>query len=115
MPKNRSTQNVDCLRCSVNYLCLPKNLNAVEVSELNALITHIKTVEKGAHLFHAGDPMHYLYAVYAGCCKDYWLDENGTQRIDNFYLAGDIIGLESIPNRTHFFSLVALQETQFCA
>lgn len=114
MLKSRANLNISCSQCPVKNLCLPKNLIAHEVELLNNMITKIKVVSKGEHIFHAEDPMHALYAVYSGSCKDYWVDENGNERIDNFYLVGDIIGLESLPQRKHFFSLVALEDAQLC-
>lgn len=114
MLKLRITYQVDCSSCLVQYLCLGKNLQKVELAELSTLITHIKVVAKGEHIFRAQDPAQYLYAVYSGSCRDYWLDENGNERIDNFYFPGDIIGLESIPNRKYFLSSSALEASQLC-
>lgn len=114
MIRKRSSQNIDCACCSVDYLCLAKDLRPTEIDELNLLITNFKSVAKNEHAFYAEDTMQYLHAVYSGCCKDYLLDENGIEHIDNFYLPGDIIGLESIPKRKHCFSLVALEDTQLC-
>lgn len=114
MLKNRANNTVDCSRCAVHYLCLAKDLEPAVLAELNEIIASYKEVKKGEHIFHAQDPMNYLYAVYIGFCKDYVVDENGNERIDNFYLPGDIIGLESIPNRRHVFSAIAVEDSKLC-
>lgn len=114
MLKNRSTHNANCNQCAANFLCLPKGLEPSEIDEINALITNYREVSKGEHVYFAQDPLDHLYAVYSGSCKDSWVNENGDERIDNFYLPGDIIGLESIPNRKHFFSLIALEDSKLC-
>lgn len=114
MLKSRVSQNVSCMNCSVNNLCLTRHLMVNEVAEVNELITKIKIVSKGQNIFLADDKMSYLYAVYKGLCKDYWFDENGVERIGNFYLRGDIIGLESLPNKKHLSSLIALEDTELC-
>src|SRR5258708_38251410 len=115
MLKSRSnTGPIHCATCHVKQLCLPRELIDEEVERLNHIIDKIKFAQKGEHIFHVNDDMQNLYAVYSGSCKDYSLDEKGTERIDNFYLPGDFIGLESMPQRKHFFSLVALEDTQLC-
>lgn len=114
MLKNRANQNIYCGNCAVNNLCLTRNLNNEEIRQIDGIISKVKILAKGEHVFHAQDEMDSLYAVHAGSFKDYWLDENGNERIDNFYLPGDIIGLESIANRKHLFSLVALEDSELC-
>jgi CRP/FNR family transcriptional regulator len=114
MFKNRNQHNIHCNQCAVKTLCVARDLNETEVDDINNQITKIKVADKGNHIFHAEDAQHNLYAVYTGSCKDYWLDEDGDERINNFYLPGDIIGLESIPNGKHLYSLVALEDTELC-
>lgn len=114
MFKNRNSQNIHCNQCAVKNLCVAKNLSEIETDDINTQITKIKVADKGNHIFHVEDPQHYLYAVYSGSCKDYCLDEDGSERINNFYLPGDMIGMESIPNQKHLYSLVALENTELC-
>lgn len=114
MPKSRASLNIHCMLCPVSQLCLPGHLEVNEIEQINTVIQKIKFVAKGEHIFHAEEPMHNLYAVRSGSCKDYWLDENGNERIDNFYFPGDIVGIESIPQQKHIYSLSALEDSQLC-
>ncbi|MDR3478448.1 MAG: helix-turn-helix domain-containing protein [Gammaproteobacteria bacterium] len=114
MFKNRNSQNIHCNHCAVKTLCVARDLNPIETDDINNQITKIKVADKGNHIFHAKDLQQNLYAVHTGSCKDYWLDEDGSERINNFYLPGDIIGLESIPNDKHLYSLIALENTELC-
>ncbi len=103
-----------CNQCAVNHLCLPRTLDNAETEHFDALFQKMRTLQKGEHLFHIEDAMSNLYAVASGACKDYWLDANGNEHISNFYLPGDIIGLESLPQAKHFFSLTALEDSEVC-
>lgn len=114
MIKKRSSLNVDCSKCLVKHLCLTRDLSAEEVGYVNDNLANIMVLKKGEHAFHAKDPMKNLYAVHSGSCKEYWVDADGNECVNNFYLQGDIVGLESIPIKQHFFSLVALQDTSLC-
>lgn len=114
MLKIRSANSINCSECAVNFLCLPRNLDIDIIVELNDIIQCYRIVEKGTHVFHAGDKMEHLHAVHSGLCKDYWIDDVGNDHIDNFYFPGDLIGLESLPERKHQFSLIALEDLQLC-
>lgn len=114
MFKSRASQHIHCNRCAVKQLCIARNLPEEDVEQVNQMIGKLKIVSKGEHIFHASDPLEHLCAIYQGSCKDYKLDENGNEKIGNFYLTGDIVGLESLPQRKHLFSLVALEDTQLC-
>jgi len=42
-----------------------------------------------------------LYAIHQGTLKDYYGDENGKEYVNNFYLAGDVLALESVPYKKY--------------
>jgi len=114
MLKIRINQDINCHECPVNYLCLPGHLSVEEIDRINSIITKLRIVSRNEMLFQMEDKLHNIYAVYSGFCKSYWIDESGIEHIDSFYLPGDIIGLESISNRTYSFSTVALRDTKLC-
>jgi CRP/FNR family transcriptional regulator len=114
MRKNRKSNKIDCSKCFVNFLCLPRGLETPDIEALNACIETVLTVKKGEEVYFTGDPMQNILSVYLGSCKSYLIDEKGHERIDNFYLPGDLIGLESIPNRKHLFSLKTLEDSMLC-
>lgn len=114
MLKNRKNNKISCLSCFFSHLCLPATLPADEAQAVNDLILNIKEIKKSEHVFFTHDPMLAIYSVYRGSCKQYTLDETGRERIENFYLPGDIIGLESVSLNKHRYSLMALEDTQLC-
>jgi CRP/FNR family transcriptional regulator len=114
MIKTRESQDVSCKKCPSRSLCLAPGLTPEELSKLNTQIAKILIVNKKDHVFFARDSMPNLYAVYRGSCKEYWIDENGNECITNFYFPGDIIGMESVSNRKHAFSVSALEDSELC-
>jgi CRP/FNR family transcriptional regulator len=85
------------------------------VEQLNAMISNTQIYKSGEHIFHANEKMRYIFAVYEGACKDYWVDYDGNEMINEFYFTGDIIGLDYAHNRSALFSTVALKKTTLCA
>lgn len=114
MIKARNSLNINCFNCKNNSVCLPRGLEKEEIEKLNNIITRVYCFEKGKHIFRRNDSLHNLLAVYSGVTKDYWIDIDGNEHIDNFYFTGDIIGLESIPRRKHVFSGIAVTDVQLC-
>ncbi|MCD6039628.1 MAG: Crp/Fnr family transcriptional regulator [Gammaproteobacteria bacterium] len=113
--KSRVAQNINCFNCCSRHLCIAGgSLNTSEIDYLNGLIQKVVILKKQEHLFHAHSEQKNLYAVYKGSCKEYWIDENGNYCVTNFYFPGDLIGLESISDRTHLLSVVALEPTELC-
>jgi CRP/FNR family transcriptional regulator len=114
MLKARILEQISCQTCPSSHLCIAADLDSEAKSELDALITKVRNPAKGAHVFHIQEPVKNLYAVYSGSCKEYWIDENGNECITNFYFPGDLIGIESISNRKHLFSVSTLEDTVLC-
>jgi CRP/FNR family transcriptional regulator len=114
MFKSRALEHISCLHCPSSSLCIAAELDTEAKVQLDTLITKIQNLTKGDHIFHVQDPVKNLYAVYKGSFKEYWIDENGNECITNFYFPGDLIGIESISNRKHLFSVSALEDTTLC-
>lgn len=114
MNKLRDSANINCATCLNKHLCLPQNLPEEDVKILNEVITKYQFVEKGGHIYRVNEKQDYLYAIYSGSCKDYAISEDGDEYINNFYFAGDIMGLESIPLKRYFFSAKAISDCYLC-
>jgi CRP/FNR family transcriptional regulator len=114
MIQARTLKNISCHTCSASSLCLPAGLEKADIDSLDDLINKVKLFTKGEHVFHIQDEVSNLYAVYQGSCKEYWIDAKGNECITNFYFPGDIIGMESLANRQHLFSVSALEDAELC-
>lgn len=113
--RRRSELNVSCSTCPVAKLCLPKHLQQTDIQHLDQLISHIQLVNPGEHIYYTNDEMKYLFAVRSGAFKDYKVNlMDGNERINNFYFAGDVLGLESLATKKYYFSAQALTLSQLC-
>ena len=114
MLKDRKKLHIHCNECLYQKLCLPRKLTAPEIDELNSFITQVAVFEADEHVYLQNQKMHNLYAVYSGYCEEYWVDENGNECIENFFLPGDILGLEHIAKRKYLFSAIPLTKVELC-
>ncbi len=115
MLKNRISVPVNCSHCPVASLCIAHGLSAEEKEKINAIITRLHVINSGENLYFQDQKMQYIFAIYSGCCKEYFVTEDGEEKIKDFYYPGDLLGLESLSSKKYTFSAIALDESQFCA
>lgn len=106
--------SVSCRDCSLARLCLPADLNAIEVEQLNGLIRRRRPLRRGECLLKRGDAFRCLYAVRSGAIKACMTSADGDERILGFYLPGDLVGLGALGSGRHSCSAVALGITSVC-
>lgn len=109
-----SLNKYTCHTCPVNQLCIAKDVTETELHCLDSIIKKGKRVAKKKHIYQIDHPANYLYAIYKGSCKEYWIDENGNECITNFYFPGDIIGIESLSKPNYMFYTAALENMELC-
>lgn len=115
MVKDRKLVGVHCKFCIYSHLCISRNLVGEELEKLNNIINKMFIIENGSHIYRQNQSVKYIYALYSGCCKEYFIDKNGNEIVNNFYFPGDIIGLESFLSKKFNYSVLALKSTQLCA
>lgn len=103
-----------CDRCAVSSLCLPTGLSKFELEDLESIITSSQIVDKNKKLFSLGENFKALYVVHSGMFKTTSIDENGRERILNFYLPGEIMGLDGIHIDTYKSTATALTMSSYC-
>lgn len=103
-----------CSTCHVKKICFNNALTTEEQITLETLITEIKLVAKGEHICFANDPVKRIYAIFTGIAKEYRLDNRGRELVTEFYLPGNVIGLELLNKNKYPFNVVAIKETAVC-
>lgn len=103
-----------CEFCSVKQICLPDSLCATDLSLLENLVSKKRQIERGELLFKQGQKLQYLYAIRSGSCKSYLLSSQGDEQITNFYLTGELIGIDGIANALHTLTVSALETSSVC-
>jgi len=103
-----------CKDCRVSGLCLPTGLPVHGNSCLGALIGPRLRIRKGAALFNANDPLTTLYAVRCGSFKTSLTTAEGQGVVINFWMPGDVLGLDAIATEHHVCDAVALEDSEVC-
>ena len=67
-----------------------------------------RILQRGAHLYHAGDRVGTPYLVVAGVLKSYLTDEEGQEQVTGFHVPGDIIAFEGLVGRMATCAVLAL-------
>lgn len=106
---------VSCSSCSLSELCLPHGLDADELAQLDALIKHKPTIEKGQTLFRAGETLKAVHAIRSGSFKTVVLTNSGSEQITGFYLPGELVGLDGLGENMHKCTAIALESSTTCA
>lgn len=113
MPKNTDEIN-SCKNCFLSRLCFPQCLSPDDINQFDAITEKKVNIEKGQTLVKVGDPLTNIFAVKSGSCKSVHFDNKGNQRINSFFLPGEIIGLEALHTKAHVSELVALEDSKLC-
>lgn len=106
---------VACSQCALGDLCLPRGLSEREMSEFERIVNKLRPLQKGEHIFRAGEEFRSIAAVRSGCFKSYVIDHEGEEQVLGFHLAGEIMGLDAIHSTYHTANVVALDTSSVCA
>ncbi|MES2759875.1 MAG: helix-turn-helix domain-containing protein [Pseudomonadota bacterium] len=103
-----------CMACSAYKACLPGLFSAHEALQFEQLLVGRRRVARHASLYHEHDRFEMLYAVRYGQFKLLCRDSSGSQRVAQFYMPGDLVGLDAIATGRHRFRLMALENSEVC-
>ena len=101
-------------QCSLGQLCLPKNLNEKDIREFEQIVQKLRPLQRGEHVFRAGEPFRSIVSVRSGSFKSYVITEEGEEQVLGFHLPGELIGLDAIHSCKHVANVVALDTSAVC-
>ncbi len=105
---------LNCQNCSIKDYCLTPESVGGQLSELKHSVKKRRIIHKGHLLFLAGQPRRNAYVIRKGSIKCYDLDPSGKERVGDFHLTGEVIGLEDLDTSTHHCFAVALEDSEIC-
>ncbi|MBE9568533.1 MAG: helix-turn-helix domain-containing protein [Proteobacteria bacterium] len=108
-----SLEVLSCCSCNIRGGCLAEQLTIAHDHSYQ-VVKNRKALSKGSHIFRGGDDTKAIYVVSSGSIKSYMLMENGEEQVVNFYLPGDVFGLDAMGSNSHISSTVALEATTIC-
>ncbi len=109
---NRNVAN--CGICVRFNRCVGYGLDSRETNPKPEIGGSRKLYRRGDILFREGDEFQYLYAVYSGAVKTHKTTLHGERQIIDFYLPGDIVGLDAITDEQYTCEAEALNTTSMC-
>jgi len=100
--------------CSLRAVCMPLDLTATEVEELDNVVLAIRNVRCGKTLFRARDAFQSLYAVRTGSFKTVVMHRDGYEQVTGFQIPGDPLGLDGVCAGMHNCDAIALEDSTVC-
>ena len=111
---NQRRTVITCTNCRLNRYCLPAALNKSNIKQLEAIVEHNCSYEKGDHLYRQKANFKSVYVVRSGSFKSYAFRYNGKGRVNGFFFPGEIIGMDGISDRSHINAVQALEHASVC-
>lgn len=103
----------NCDHCRFKQICLPLSLQPQEVAQLDKIIQP-KILHKGEVLYTQGSCFKSLYAIRTGSIKLVRVTQNGFEEMENFFLAGELVGLDGLASPAYLNAAIALDTTSVC-
>ena len=113
--KSRSLDNLPRISSSTEQLfslCGIESRQNQNVSSQKFL--HVR-VKAGRHAYLSNDKCDMIYLVYSGFLKNTWADTNGNEKVIDFPMKNEMVGLDGIANNKFANSLKALTDSELIA
>lgn len=107
--------SVSCAGCMLKGSCFPIAMEVPNIADFNSIVQRARPLHKGEHVHRAEQPFTTIYAVRSGAFKAYSVSENGEEQIAQFYLPGEIFGMDGLSHNRYATSVVALETGAICA
>jgi len=109
-----NSTRVKCSDCALHPLCLPASVSIEEIERIEEIVLQRRPMQRGDHLFHAGDSQRSVYVASQGSFKTIVVNEGGEEQTIAFYLPGELIGLDGLAAGNHRCDAVALETSHVC-
>lgn len=111
---NITTLRIGCSNCNLREVCMPLGLTLKDMETVEELVSARRRIRRGEALYRAGDYFNNLYVVRLGFLKSTVMSSDGREQVTNFFMAGEMIGLDGISSNVYSCDVVALEDTEVC-
>lgn len=105
---------VDCVSCGLYHLCQLAGLDKEDYQQLDRVVERRKQVAKDQLLYDAGESFRGIFAVKSGAFKTLMPLSDGTVQVIDFFIPGELIGLEAINRDNYQYQVVASENSSVC-
>lgn len=110
----RTINAVDCNSCDLYGLCRVADLDEPESGLIDDLVSRREEVSVGQRIVTAGQPFTEIIAVRSGAFKTSVALANGVEQAVDFFLPGELMGLEALSEGHYQNSIEALEPSSVC-
>lgn len=103
-----------CRHCMMETVCVHLPTHEGRQCKLNPVVKQSQNLKRKELLYSYHDPFKCIFVVSSGAIKTFQIDMNGQERIQNFYLPGEVIGLEAIQTGFYPYSAIAVTASTVC-
>ena len=90
------------------------DLTAEEGARFNRIVRHGRPLRRGDHIFRAGESFSAIFFIKSGWVKNYVTNDEGSEQVLGFHIAGEFLGLEALEQKAHRFSAQTLEIAVVC-
>lgn len=112
--RNTIHTEVKCNNCGMHSLCQLAGLDDADKNIIDKVINRKQEISTGKVLFEAGEEFKGIYAVKSGMFKTITYFNDGKEQIIDFYLPGELIGLDAINEKAYLYKVIAMQDSSVC-
>ena len=114
-PKSRSLDNLPRISSSTEQLFSLCGIDAKHIlSAFSQKFLHVR-VKTGRHVYLSNDKCEMIYLIYSGFLKNTWADTHGNEKVIDFPMKNEMVGLDGIANSKFANSLKALTDSELIA
>lgn len=111
---SRDALKTACAQCNLRELCVPGDIPAIKLEQLDTLVAMRRRVKRGHALFRDGADFTALYAVRSGVFKTRMISNNAHDQITGFHMPGELLGLDGVATEHHNVDAIALEDSEVC-
>ncbi len=87
---------------------LPRGMSDADLERLESLASNRRHVSSAQTLYREGAPFVFVYLVRSGTLKSSLAMADGGERVNGFYMAGELTGLDAVAYGRHASSATAI-------
>jgi CRP/FNR family transcriptional regulator len=103
-----------CKTCAMRLFCEVNPDDLACFPQMDDLVLSYRYVKKGDALHRAGDAFRNIYAVRTGSFKKLALLPDGREKVTDFYVTGEPMGLDGIATGHYPSETIALEDSSVC-